>query len=57
VDVLTDAGRVEELSRMLAGLAGSESGLSHAEELLAEAERVRVEERPSGRRAHARVGT
>jgi DNA repair protein RecN (Recombination protein N) len=36
-EILDDAGRVEDLSRMLAGLPGSESGVSHAEELLAEA--------------------
>jgi DNA repair protein RecN (Recombination protein N) len=43
VDVLDEADRPEELSRMLAGLAGSESAVSHAEELLAEAERLRGE--------------
>ena len=41
VEVLDGGGRAEELSRMLAGLPGSESAVSHAEELLAEAERVR----------------
>jgi DNA repair protein RecN (Recombination protein N) len=41
VDLLDGAGRTEELSRMLAGLAGSESAVSHAEELLAEADRLR----------------
>jgi DNA repair protein RecN (Recombination protein N) len=41
VELLDDDGRAEELSRMLAGLPGSESAVSHAEELLAEAERVR----------------
>jgi DNA repair protein RecN (Recombination protein N) len=42
VDVLDDAERVRELSRMLAGLEASEHGASHAEELLAEAARVRA---------------
>jgi DNA repair protein RecN (Recombination protein N) len=45
-EVLDDAGRAEELSRMLAGLTGSEHAISHAEELLAEADRVRAERRP-----------
>ncbi len=35
VTCLDDTGRVEELSRMLAGLAGSELARGHAEELLA----------------------
>jgi DNA repair protein RecN (Recombination protein N) len=39
VTVLDDAGRVEELTRMLAGLPGSEAAATHAEELLAEAGR------------------
>ena len=34
---LDDAGRVEELTRMLAGLEGSTSGRAHAQELLAAA--------------------
>ncbi|MFJ6216084.1 DNA repair protein RecN [Streptomyces sp. NPDC092296] len=37
VKVLDDAGRVRELSRMLAGLEDSELGRAHAEELLAAA--------------------
>ena len=41
VEVLDDAGRVKELSRMLAGLPGSEAAATHAEELLAEAGRVK----------------
>jgi DNA repair protein RecN (Recombination protein N) len=41
LDVLNDAERVQELSRMLAGLETSEHGGSHAEELLAEAARTR----------------
>jgi DNA repair protein RecN (Recombination protein N) len=43
VDLLDGTGRAEELSRMLAGLAGSESAVSHAEELLDEADRLRAE--------------
>ncbi len=39
IEVLGDAARVEELSRMLAGLPGSEAAAAHAEELLAEAGR------------------
>jgi DNA repair protein RecN (Recombination protein N) len=42
VEVLDDEERVAELSRMLAGLAGSESAVSHAEELLGEAAKVRA---------------
>ena len=37
VRALDDAGRVAELTRMLAGLSGSETGAAHARELLAEA--------------------
>jgi DNA repair protein RecN (Recombination protein N) len=40
IEVLDDAGRVEELSRMLAGLPGSEAAAAHAEELLSEAGRT-----------------
>jgi DNA repair protein RecN (Recombination protein N) len=39
VTVLDDAGRVAELTRMLAGLPGSEAAAIHAEELLADAGR------------------
>jgi DNA repair protein RecN (Recombination protein N) len=39
IEVLDDAGRVEELSRMLAGLPGSDAAVAHAEELLSEAGR------------------
>jgi DNA repair protein RecN (Recombination protein N) len=39
VTVLDDVGRVDELTRMLAGLPGSEAAATHAEELLAEAGR------------------
>jgi DNA repair protein RecN (Recombination protein N) len=42
VEVMDDAGRVAELSRMLAGLPGSGSAAAHAEELLAEAARERA---------------
>ena len=49
VDVLDVLGRTEELSRMLAGLAGSESAVSHAEELLGEADRLRAETADAGK--------
>jgi DNA repair protein RecN (Recombination protein N) len=49
VDLLDGEGRAEELSRMLAGLAGSESAVSHAEELLEEADRLRAETATLGR--------
>jgi len=49
VDLLDGSGRAEELSRMLAGLAGSESAVTHAEELLAEADRLREESALLGR--------
>lgn len=39
IEVLDDAQRVAELSRMLAGLPGSEAAAAHAEELLSEAGR------------------
>ncbi len=39
IEVLDDAERVEELSRMLAGLPGSDAAAAHAEELLSEAGR------------------
>ena len=42
-EVLDDAERVVELSRMLAGMETSTHALSHAEELLGEAARVRAE--------------
>ena len=41
VEVLDDAGRVDELTRMLSGLPGSEAAATHAEELLAEADRAK----------------
>jgi DNA repair protein RecN (Recombination protein N) len=43
VTTLDDGARAVELSRMLAGLAGSDSAVSHAEELLGEADRLRAE--------------
>jgi DNA repair protein RecN (Recombination protein N) len=43
--VLDGPDRVAELSRMLAGMEASEHALSHAEELLVEADRVRAEAR------------
>jgi DNA repair protein RecN (Recombination protein N) len=49
VKLLDGPSRTEELSRMLAGLAGSESAVTHAEELLAEAERLREGSAPLGR--------
>ncbi len=42
IEPLDDHGRVVELSRMLAGLDGSEAAEGHAEELLTEAERVKA---------------
>jgi DNA repair protein RecN (Recombination protein N) len=41
-EALDDRARVTELSRMLAGMEASEHALSHAEELLVEADRVRA---------------
>jgi DNA repair protein RecN (Recombination protein N) len=55
VDPLDDAERVDELSRMLAGLTGSATARSHAQELLAEAAELRSEPR-SGRGAPIRAG-
>jgi DNA repair protein RecN (Recombination protein N) len=42
-ELLDERERLVELSRMLAGMEASEHALSHAEELLVEAERVRAE--------------
>lgn len=42
VEVLDDGERVRELSRMLAGLDDSSSAVSHAEELLSEAEKMKA---------------
>jgi DNA repair protein RecN (Recombination protein N) len=46
VRALDDEGRVAELTRMLAGLEGSESGRAHAEELLAAAAAARDDATP-----------
>ena len=37
--MLDDAERVEELARMMAGMANSETGKAHAAELLEQAQR------------------
>jgi DNA repair protein RecN (Recombination protein N) len=42
LEVLDDAGRVRELSRMLAGLEASETAMAHAQELLAVAQEARA---------------
>jgi DNA repair protein RecN (Recombination protein N) len=42
IRVLSDEERVRELSRMLAGLPGTDRAVSHAEELLVEAGKVRA---------------
>ncbi len=50
LDALDDAGRVQELSRMLAGLEESDTAMAHAEELLEVArESGRPPKSPSGR--------
>jgi DNA repair protein RecN (Recombination protein N) len=41
LEVLDDAGRVRELSRMLAGMEASETAMAHAQELLATAQQAR----------------
>jgi DNA repair protein RecN (Recombination protein N) len=43
LEVLDDAGRVRELSRMLAGLEASETAMAHAQELLDVAQQARSE--------------
>ncbi|HEU4355599.1 MAG TPA: DNA repair protein RecN [Actinomycetota bacterium] len=53
VEVLDDAGRVAELSRMLSGLPATDAAATHAEELLAEATKARTA--PASRRP-ARAG-
>jgi DNA repair protein RecN (Recombination protein N) len=53
---LDDAGRVRELSRMLAGLDGSDTALAHAEELLATAQGARSTGRSGGRSGGRRGG-
>jgi DNA repair protein RecN (Recombination protein N) len=47
LDALDDAGRVQELSRMLAGMEESDTAMAHAEELLGMAQESRQE---AGRR-------
>ncbi|MEP7059535.1 MAG: DNA repair protein RecN [Actinomycetota bacterium] len=47
VEPLDEQGRVDELSRMLAGLAESDTARSHAQELLAEASALRKGARPA----------
>jgi DNA repair protein RecN (Recombination protein N) len=42
VEVLGEAGRVAELTRMLAGMPGSDAAATHAEELIAEAGRAKA---------------
>ena len=58
VELIDGPSRARELSRMLAGLAGSESAVTHAEELLAEAERLREVSRVprQGGRRHLSLG-
>ncbi len=51
VEIAEGAERIEELTRMLAGLPGSEAAATHAEELLADAARAR-----DGGRGHAGAG-
>jgi len=43
LEVLDDAGRVRELSRMLAGLEASETAMAHAQELLDVAQQARTD--------------
>jgi DNA repair protein RecN (Recombination protein N) len=54
VEALDEAGRVSELSRMLAGMEGSGLAQAHAEELLAAASAVKGSD--AGRLARARPG-
>ena len=53
VEVLDESQRVEELTRMLAGLPGSEAAATHAEELLAEASRAKADAPAPSRRQKA----
>ena len=55
VEALEGRERVAELSRMLSGLPQSEAAATHAEELLAEARRLKAGRRSPGRRATART--
>jgi DNA repair protein RecN (Recombination protein N) len=45
LDTLDDAGRVQELSRMLAGMEESDTAMAHAEELLEAAQKSRKRSR------------
>ena len=54
MEALDEAGRVSELSRMLAGMEGSGLAQAHAEELLAAAAAVKGSD--AGRLARARAG-
>jgi DNA repair protein RecN (Recombination protein N) len=54
---LDDAGRLQELSRMLAGLENSEYGLAHAGELLAAAGAERGQGTGAAGQPAARRGT
>ena len=51
IDVVAGDARVTEIARMLAGLAGSESGRAHAAELLRTAELERAADGTTGRKA------
>lgn len=53
VEVLDESQRVEELTRMLSGLPGSEAAATHAEELLAEASRAKADAPAPSRRQKA----
>ncbi len=48
---LDDEGREQELSRMLAGLAGSDTAIAHARELLDLAQEDAAENQPARQRA------
>jgi len=48
---LSQAERVNELARMLAGMDDTETGRAHAEELLATAEKAKAEPAPKPKRA------
>jgi len=56
VRVLEGPERILELTRMLAGLPGSEAAATHAEELLADAARLRGEGAGSASATRARLG-
>ena len=54
LDALDDAGRVQELSRMLAGLEESDTAMAHAQELLEVAQRAQPARLRSVRRRAVR---